>query len=159
MKQNNRNNRNNGGCYNPNDESSVKLIQVPLSEHYKDKSKLYLPDGIAHKKAKEFQRIKIKSHQLRKILNKSKICRTELETKNFTEVRNSLFSILPLAAYNAGRDKSLKCLFNFLREHLNEKSIKSEKDIILFDELFTSIVAYHKFEEENKDVENIQSDF
>lgn len=141
MKQNNRNN------HNPNNESSVKLIQVPLSEHYKDKSKLYLPDGIAHKKAKEFQRIKIKSHQLRKILNQSKICRTELETKNFTEVRNSLFSILPLAAYNAGRDKSLKCLFNFLKEHLNEKSIKSEKDIILFDELFTSIVAYHKFEE------------
>lgn len=156
MKQNNRNNRNNGGCYNPNNESSVK---VPLSEHYKDKSKLYLPDGIAHKKAKEFQRKKIKSHQLRKILNQSKICRTELETKNFTEVRNSLFSILPLAAYNAGRDKSLKCLFNFLKEHLNEKSIKSEKDIILFDELFTSIVAYHKFEEENRDVENIQSDF
>lgn len=159
MKQNNRNNRNNGGRHNPNNESSVKLIQVPLSEHYKDKSKLYLPDGIAHKKAKEFQRIKIKSHQLRKILNQSKICRTELETKNFTEVRNSLFSILPLAAYNAGRDKSLKCLFNFLKEHLNEKSIKSEKDIILFDELFTSIVAYHKFEEENRDVENIQSDF
>lgn len=147
MKQNNRNNRNNGGRHNPNNESSVKLIQVPLSEHYKDKSKLYLPDGIAHKKAKEFQRIKIKSHQLRKILNQSKICRTELETKNFTEVRNSLFSILPLAAYNAGRDKLLKCLFNFLKEHLNEKSIKSEKDIILFDELFTSIVAYHKFEE------------
>lgn len=139
MKQNNRNNRNNGGSYNPNND-----IQVPLSEHYKDKSKLYLPDGIAHKKAKEFQRIK--SHQLRKILNQSKICRTELETKNFTEVRNSLFSILPLAAYNAGRDKSLECLFNFLQEHLNEKSIKSEKDIILFDELFTSIVAYHKFE-------------
>lgn len=159
MKQNNRNNRNNGGCYNPNNESSAKLIQVPLSEHYKDKSKLYLPDGIAHKKAKEFQRKKIKSHQLRKILNQSKICRTELETKNFTEVRNSLFSILPLAAYNAGRDKSLKCLFNFLKEHLNEKSIKSKKDIILFDELFTSIVAYHKFEEENRDVENIQSDF
>lgn len=146
MKQNNRNNRNNGGSYNPNNESPVKLIQVPLSEHYKDKSKLYLPDGIAHKKAKEFQRQRIKSHQLRKILNQSKICRTELETKNFTEVRNSLFSILPLAAYNAGRDKSLKCLFNFLKEHLNEKSIKSEKDIILFDELFTSIVAYHKFE-------------
>lgn len=159
MKQNNRNNQNNGGRHNPNNESTVKLIQVPLSEHYKDKSKLYLPDGIAHKKAKEFQKIKIKSHQLRKILNQSKICRTELETKNFTEVRNSLFSILPLAAYNAGRDKSLKCLFNFLKEHLNEKSIKSEKDIILFDELFTSIVAYHKFEEENRDVENIQSDF
>ena len=159
MKQNNGNNRNNGGRHNPNNESPVKLIQVPLSEHYKDKSKLYLPDGIAHKKAKEFQRIRIKSHQLRKILNQSKICRTELETKNFTEVRNSLFSILPLAAYNAGRDKSLKCLFNFLKEHLNEKSIKSEKDIILFDELFTSIVAYHKFEEENRDVENIQSDF
>lgn len=161
MKQNNRNNRNNGGRNNPNNESSVKLIQVPLSEplseHYKDKSKLYLPDGIAHKKAKEFQ--SIKPHQLRKILNQSKICRTELETKNFTEVRNSLFSILPLAAYNAGRDKSLKCLFKFLREHLNEKSIKSEKDIILFDELFTSIVAYHKFEKENRDVENIQSDF
>lgn len=139
MKQNNRNNRNNGDSNNPNND-----IQVPLSEHYKDKSKLYLPDGIAHKKAKEFQGIK--SHQLRKILNQSKICRTELETKNFTEVRNSLFSILPLAAYNAGRDKSLECLFNFLQEHLNEKSIKSKKDIILFDELFTSIVAYHKFE-------------
>ena len=159
MKQNNRNNRNNGGRHNPNNESSVKLIQVPLSEHYKDKSKLYLPYGIAHKKAKEFKSKSIKSHQLRKILNQSKICRTELETKNFTEVRNSLFSILPLSAYNAGRDKSLKCLFNFLKEHLNEKSIKSDKDIILFDELFTSIVAYHKFEEENRDVENIQSDF
>ena len=36
-------------------------------------------------------------------------------------------------------------IYRFLVEHLNENSITCEKDIEVFDELLTSIIAYHKF--------------
>ena len=53
--------------------------------------------------------------------------------------------MLPLAAYNAGRMKELQPLFEFLYEHLNKNSIQNKQDIDVFDELFTSIIAYHKY--------------
>lgn len=52
--------------------------------------------------------------------------------------------LLPLSAYNGGREPKLKKIYRFLVEHLNENSITCAKDIEVFDELFTSIVAYHK---------------
>ena len=42
------------------------------------------------------------------------------------------------------REPKLKKIYRFLVEHLNENSITCAKDIEVFDELFTSIVAYHK---------------
>ena len=49
-----------------------------------------------------------------------------------------------MSAYNAGRDPKLKRLYYFVESVINEKSIVSKKDIITLDELFTSIIAYHK---------------
>lgn len=129
---------------NNKQQDSQKYIEIPLHIYYQDKSKLYLPDGIAYNKAKEFKRIT--SHQLRKILNQSKRCKEEANLNDFKAARNHLFSLLPLSAYNAGRDSSLKPLYYFLVEHLNEKSIQSKEDITVFDDLFTSIVAFHKFQ-------------
>lgn len=126
-----------------NQQESYKRIELPLHEYYKDKEKLYLPDGIAYKKAMEFK--SIAPHQLRKILNQSKICKDEASVNDIKTAKNHLFSLLPLAAYNAGRDSSLKGLYFFLAEHLNEKSIQSKEDIEVFDDLFTSIVAFCKF--------------
>ncbi len=129
---------------NYNQQDSYNPIQIPLHKYYQDKGKLYLPDGIAYKKASDFKNIT--SHQLRKILNQSKLCEEEANHDNFITARNHLFSLLPLAAYNAGRDGKLKPLYFFLVEHINEKSIQSKEDIIVFDDLFTSIVAFHKFQ-------------
>lgn len=145
-KQNYGNGNYGGSNHNRNNDNQVviKKIDEPLSIHYKNKSDLYLPDGIAQKKAVEFKRIP--AHQLRKILNQSKKCKLEIEKskENFSTARNQLYSVLPLAAYNAGRDKNLKCLYTFLVENLNENSITKAEDILIFDELFTSIIAYHK---------------
>ena len=104
-----------------------------------------MPDGKAYKIALSFKGIA--THQLRKILNQVKLCTQELGNKDadFTEVKNQLFMLLPLSAYNGGRDSNLKKIYRFLVEHLNENSITCEKDIEAFDELFTSVVAYHKY--------------
>lgn len=122
----------------------IKKISEPLSVYYKDKTKLYLPDGVAYQYALKFSRIP--SHQLRKILNQVKLCKADLQIDmNVNDVRCRLFSLLPLSAYNAGRDKSLKVLYEFLVEHINNESIKGREDILLFDDLFTSVVAFHKY--------------
>ena len=63
----------------------------------------------------------------------------------FNDVKNQLFMLLPLSAYNGGRDPKLKKIYQFLVEHLNQNSITCEKDIEVFDELFTSVIAYHKY--------------
>lgn len=126
-------------------EQEIHKIEKPLHIYYADKSKLFLPDGEAYKIAVSFKYIK--THQLRKILNQVKLCRREFENKdaNFDDVRNRLFMLLPLSAYNGGRDSNLKKIYRFLVEHLNENSITCEKDIEVFDELFTSVIAYHKY--------------
>ena len=104
-----------------------------------------MPEEKAYKIALSFKGIA--THQLRKILNQVKLCTQELGNKDadFTEVKNQLFMLLPLSAYNGGRDSNLKKIYRFLVEHLNENSITCEKDIEVFDELLTSIIAYHKF--------------
>ena len=129
----------------PNPLEHVRVINVPLHEYYKDKEQLYMPiTGVAYKEAENFKGIA--SNQLRKILDESKKARKKLESgANFEDVQNKLFSLLPLAAYNAGRDNKLNPLFKFMYTHLNKNSIQNEKDVIVFDELFTSIIAYHKY--------------
>lgn len=127
-----------------NIEQEIHKIEKPLHIYYADKSKLFLPDGEAYKIAVSFKGIT--THQLRKILNQVKLCRQELGNKdaNFDDVRNRLFMLLPLSAYNGGREPKLKKIYRFLVEYLNENTITCAKDIEVFDELFTSIVAYHK---------------
>lgn len=128
-----------------NREQKIHKIEKPLHIYYADKSKLFLPDGKAYKIALSFKGIA--THQLRKILNQVKLCIQELGNKDadFNDVKNQLFMLLPLSAYNGGRDSNLKKIYRFLVEHLNENSITCEKDIEAFDELFTSVVAYHKY--------------
>ncbi|MCF0260185.1 MAG: type III-A CRISPR-associated protein Csm2 [Erysipelotrichaceae bacterium] len=122
----------------------VPSIQVPLSTYYADKAKLYLQNGEAYQTAKNLK--DISTHQLRKILTQSKLAL--LETENHPDQldagRNLLFSLLPLAAYNCGRDQNLRPLYNFLCENISEKTLVTREDIVVFDDLFTSIVAYHK---------------
>ena len=84
-----------------NREQKIHKIEKPLHIYYADKSKLFLPDGKAYKIALSFKGIAV--HQLRKILNQVKLCTQELGNKDadFTEVKNQLFMLLPLSAYNA----------------------------------------------------------
>ena len=123
----------------PKPSNFIKKINAPLTSHYKDKEQIYLIDGIAYKKAEEFNRIP--PHQLRKILQ---ICKESSLIDDFKEARIKLFSAVPMAAYNAGRDKKLKNLYNFVVENINEDTIKTVEDIKFFNEFFTSIIAFHK---------------
>ncbi len=116
-----------------------KKISVPLTTHYKDKEQIYLVDGIAYKKAEEFNRIP--PHQLRKILQ---VCKESSANDNFNEAKIKLFSAVPMAAYNAGRDSKLRGLYEFVVENINENTIKTTADIQLFNDLFTAIIAFHK---------------
>lgn len=126
---------------------TLQKINKPLNEYYNDKASLFLEGGTAHRYAKDFKGVT--SHQLRKILGQSKQCVQEFEKKDysFQKSANLLFALLPLAAYNAGRDRKLKTLYNFLVVHINKNSITKKEDIEVFDQLLTSIIAYHKFEE------------
>lgn len=130
---------------NQNREQKIYKIEKPLHIYYADKSKLFLPEEKAYKIAASFKGIA--THQLRKILNQVKLCTQELRNKDvdFDSVKNQLFMLVPLSAYNGGREPKLKKIYWFLAKHLNQNSITCEKDIEVFDELFTSIVAYHKF--------------
>lgn len=128
--------------YNKNNSENVTtMINVPLSKYYENKEEVFLPNGIAYNYAVNFKFIK--SNQLRKILSFSKKCVTD-DKEQFMVLRNKLFSLVWLSAYNAGRDRSNKPLYDFIKANINKDSIKSIDDINMFDELFTAIVAYHK---------------
>lgn len=131
-----------------NKQEEIVKIDQPLHIYYADKSKLFLENGIAYTIAKQLK--SLPSHQLRKVLNQSKLCVQEISSKalNFESVRNKLFMLLPLSAYNKGRNSKTKeygVLYEFLVRHLNMNSITVVEDVKVFDELMTSIVAYHKF--------------
>ena len=119
---------------------SAQMINKPLSVFYQDKAELYLENGAAYRQAEKLKFVKV--HQVRKYLTVIKEC---AETSNFTEARNKLYSRVPLAAYNAGRDRNLNGLYDFIHSHINRESIQSKEDIEVLDELFTSIIAYHKY--------------
>lgn len=142
---NNRNNqeRNNQQKtnYRPIEDTSLK---EPLSIVYQDKKKIFLDDGVAMEIARKLSHLP--SHQLRKILNEIKgaVQLVEKDNKNFEIARDKLFYVVPLTAYNTGRNRQLQGLYNFVRGHINEKTLVTVKDIIVLDQLFTSIIAYHK---------------
>lgn len=149
MENRNNNRDRNTGNYNG---QSIEKIKNPLSEYYIDKAELFLPDKKAHNFAKDIK--SLPPHQLRKILNQVKESMVECdkgEKADLNIAKNKLFALLPLTAYNAARAENNKKrefnkLYEFLVKHINEKSIVTFDDIKIFDELFTSIIAYHKYE-------------
>ncbi len=114
----------------------------PLSVIYADKKKIFLENEEADKIAKSLKNVK--THQLRKILNEVKNAQLLCSQDKFEDARNKLYYVVPLTAYNAGRNKDLKELYYFVKTHINENTIRSKEDIKVLDELFTSIIAYHK---------------
>lgn len=129
---------------NDNYRNELPKITKPLSEYYEGKD-LYLTDGVAYKKAEKLTAIP--PHQLRKILDQSKqaVLKLNNNENNIDEAKKILFMLVPMFAYNAGRDKKLRSVYEFIQEHITIQSIQTSEDIKLFDELFTNIIAYHKF--------------
>lgn len=132
------------------DDLKINQPKQPLSKEYQDQAKIFLEEGNAYEIAKKME--KIPPHQLRKILDPIKEA-TEMIKKDpsqFNEARNKLYNVVPLTAYNAGRNPKIKVLYYFVKGHINEKTVQSKEDIIVLDKLFTSIIAYHKFFAGNK---------
>lgn len=117
-------------------------VSQPLSVYYQDPKELYLPEGKAYSYAVDFKNIP--PHQLRKVLDGAKEAKAYSNAGDFENARKTLFVMVAMSAYNAGRDKKIKVLHNFIRSIINEQSIVGKKDIDAFDELFTSVIAYHK---------------
>lgn len=131
--------------YQDSHTETFEVVRIPLHVYYSDKAKELLPEGQAAKFADAFKQIP--PHQLRKPLDQAKQAVAEMRQsdKNFVLARNRLIAIVPMAAYNAGRDKKkLMVLYNFIKSTINLESIQSPADIDAFDELMTAIVAYHK---------------
>lgn len=128
-----------------NRNTETYQIKKPLSEEYKDEAQIFLENGIAYETAKFMG--DIPPHQLRKILDtvKESVNMIKKDPTKFENARNMLYHVVPLTAYNTGRNPKIKPLYYFVKNHINENSIKSKEDIIVLDKLFTSIIAYHKF--------------
>ncbi len=128
------------------------MIEKQLSKEYVIKGKIYLPEtGKAHEIAKQISGVN--THQLRKVLDVSKDARRKAQDGDVNTAISMLFQLVPLTAYAAGRSKAsakddgdLKGLYDFISSHINVQSIRDKEDIIVFDELVTSIVAFHKYE-------------
>lgn len=125
-------------------ENYVKFPKItqPLHFEYVNYAELYLPHKLAYHYAKKFENIP--NHQIRKILDTVKIALKQSD-KDFENAKKQMFMLVAMSAYNAGRmPNKLKVLYYFLSNTINEQSIKSKKDIEVFDQFFTSVVAYHK---------------
>ena len=119
-----------------------KSITIPLSQYFNDPIELYLPEKKAYQYAKDL--LGAKNHQMRKVLDGIKEAKAYVDANEFAIAKKTVFVLVAMSAYNAGRDPKLKRLYYFVESVINEKSIVSKKDIITLDELFTSIIAYHK---------------
>lgn len=123
-----------------------KPIMVPLSQYFSDPIELYLPEKTAYKLAKRFKNIP--NHQMRKVLDGIKEAKAYMDSNDFEHAKKTVFILVAMSAYNAGKEKNkkedMKNLYYFVSSIINEKSIQSKDDINTLDELFTSIIAYHK---------------
>lgn len=83
-------------------------ITIPLSEKYTNPAEIFLDTGIAYKIANKMG--DIAPHQLRKILNvlKEYVTIVKRNPNKFIDARNKLYYIVPLTAYNTGRNKGLQ---------------------------------------------------
>lgn len=129
--------------------NAIKLSDnaIKLSEKYGDDYSIKINElsanGIGVNKAKEFIKKGCKMHQLRKYLItiKNAAIMVKSNKKNFIKAKKSLYEILPEAANHCADAEEL---FYFLAEHINDKAIEDAKDVIILDELFSSICAYYK---------------
>lgn len=125
-------------------ENHAKINQ-PLSQEYQDYAKIFLEEGIAYQTAKSMG--DIPPHQLRKILDpiKEAIAMIKKDPNQFNEARNKLYNVVPITAYNTGRNPKIKPLYYFVKNHISDITIQDNDDIYILDKLFTSVIAYHKF--------------
>lgn len=139
-RNNNRTKRNENQNYNETTKE-FPHINKKLSEVYNNPAELYLINGLAYQYADEFK--SIKSHQIRKVLDGIKealfIAENDLEG-----AKKKLYVLVAMSAYNAGRMKELKVLYDFIKNTITVNSIQDIDDIKVLDEFFTNIVAYHK---------------
>ena len=134
-----------------NKENYIEFPKItqPLHFEYVYYAELYLPHKLAYQYAEKFKNIP--NHQIRKILDTVKIALKQSD-KDFENAKKQMFMLVAMSAYNAGRmPNKLKVLYYFLSNTINEHSIKSKKDIEVFDQFFTSVVAYHKLFDRNQD--------
>lgn len=144
VKKNYSSGNNKSNAYKDNNYS-IKKIDIPLSKKYSDIKSIYLEDGIAYNYAKKMT--KIAPSQLRKVLDqiKSSSSMIKQNPEKFEDARNNLYFLVPITAYNTGRNEQINFLYEFVYQHINEKSLASSDDIFILDQLFTSIIAYHKY--------------
>lgn len=128
--------------------NEIQRVSQPLSQIYGNKPAIFLIGGELYQTAEHLK--KLKTHQLRKVLDVAKkavaIARSG---KAFSEAQKRLFILLPMMAYNTGRaskteKEDYQNLLEFVYKNVNEKSIQTPEDIILFDQMITTVVAYHK---------------
>ncbi len=127
----------------------VTPVCQSLSKEYGSKPEIFLESGYLYETASQLKNLT--THQLRKVLDVTKEALAIARSgKKFTEAQKRLFILLPMMAYNTGRAPKEKKddyqkLLEFVYKNINEDSIQATEDIITFDQMITSVVAYHKF--------------
>ncbi|MEY8380840.1 type III-A CRISPR-associated protein Csm2 [Ileibacterium valens] len=145
-----RSNRNNGWDKPKFQFDSAARITQPLSIYYANKTDVYLPENKLYLLAQSIS--KLTNSQIRKVLDltKESLSIIRYSEADFEKAKVRLFTLLPMTAYNAGRAskgdrQSFEKLLEFIYENVNPESIQCAADIQVFDQLITTVVAYHKF--------------
>lgn len=122
------------------------IINCPLAVEYKNLADRSLPDGDVYNYVRD-RLTRVTTNQIRKVHDtvKSVSSRAKVAETDFETLKKELFVLVPLMAYATGRDRNVEPLYEFLKSHLTAKTITSKEDIIVFDSLFTNMVAYHKY--------------
>lgn len=131
----------NGRNQKQNNTSVIRNMNKPLSQELQNLEDLYLPGGYADQIAQEMSRIT--NAQMRKVLDGAKLSLAVADT-DLNAAKKQMFVLVTMSAYNAGRMNALKPLYDFMKKTVSLNTIKTKEDIETFDELFTSVVAYHK---------------
>jgi len=133
--------------YNNNRNKQINFdeITIPLAKEYGNVSEVYLPNGKAYTIAEKLKNVP--NHQIRKVLEQAKEAKRIIEYSQdddaLESAKKQLFMIVTMSAYNSGRMPAIKNLYDYLRNTISQKTIVSKEDILVFDEVFTSIVAFH----------------
>lgn len=133
--------------FQKNDESQYcsQEIKKPLSKEYEN-ANVFLPKKILWNIANDLK--EIPSSQMRKVLDEIKNVSFSLNNEEqSSESKTRLFMIVPMMAYLYGRNNkniSYKNLYNFIKNHINEVTIRTTEDIKMLDKIYTCIIAYHK---------------
>lgn len=128
----------------------VYPIGEPLSTYYGKRKDTFLVDGPVYQTAEKIK--KISNSQLRKVLSQSKAAMDTVSHghDSFADAQQQLFLMVPMVAYNCSRASgatkgAYEDLVRFVYRNIGMASIQSEADIQMFDQITTTLVAYHKF--------------